>query len=113
MNLVGSFGLSCASYWWTWITACGLRLDRLIDDLLGPDFPLDMLLYPDDLESMGRAGDSATWATRSSGLRREVGSGGIARHAWSSAVQGKAGLLPAMGWLADQLEGGGRLQRLR
>ncbi|OLP76094.1 Cytochrome c6 [Symbiodinium microadriaticum] len=27
----------------------------------------------------------------------KVGSGGIARHAWSSAVQGKAGLLPAMG----------------
>ena len=22
----GSFGLSCASYWWTWIAACGLRL---------------------------------------------------------------------------------------
>ena len=26
-----------------------------MDDLLGPDFPLDMLLYPDDLESMGSA----------------------------------------------------------
>ena len=51
VNLVGTFGLSCASYWWTRIAACGLRLTY---HLLGPGFPLDMLLYADDLESMGR-----------------------------------------------------------
>ena len=26
LNQVGTFGLSCASYWWTRIAACGLRL---------------------------------------------------------------------------------------
>ena len=41
----------CASYWRTRIAACGLRLTY---HLLGPGFPLDMLLYADDLESMGR-----------------------------------------------------------
>ena len=51
VNLVGTFGLSCASYWWTRVAACGLRLTY---HLLGPGFPLDMLLYADDLESMGR-----------------------------------------------------------
>ena len=51
VNLVGTFGLSCASYWWTRIAACGLRLTY---HLLGPSFPLDMLLYADDLESTGR-----------------------------------------------------------
>ena len=51
VNLVGTFGLSCASYWWTRIAACGLRLTY---HLLGPGFTLDMLLYADDLESMGR-----------------------------------------------------------
>ncbi|CAE7794108.1 unnamed protein product [Symbiodinium sp. CCMP2456] len=51
VNFVGTFGLSCASYWWTRIAACGLRLTY---HLLGPGFPLDMLLYADDLESMGR-----------------------------------------------------------
>ena len=51
VNLVATFGLSCASYWWTRIAACGLRLTY---HLLGPGFPLDMLLYADDLESMGR-----------------------------------------------------------
>ena len=33
-------GPSCASYWWTRIAACGLRLTLPA----GPDFPLDMLL---------------------------------------------------------------------
>ena len=47
VNLVGIFGLSCASYWWTRVAACGLRLTY---HLLGPGFPLDMLLYADDLE---------------------------------------------------------------
>ncbi|CAE7693021.1 DSK1, partial [Symbiodinium necroappetens] len=51
VNLVGTFGLSCASYWWTRIAACGVRL---VYHLLGPKFPLDLLLYADDLESLGR-----------------------------------------------------------
>ena len=38
VKLVGTFGLSCASYWWTRVAACGLRLTY---HLLGPDFPLD------------------------------------------------------------------------
>ena len=50
VNQVGTFGLSCASYWWTRIAACGLRLTY---HLLGPDFPLDLLLYADDLEAKG------------------------------------------------------------
>ena len=50
VNLVGTFGLSCASYWWTRIAACGVRLTY---HLLGPRFPVDMLLYADDLESLG------------------------------------------------------------
>ncbi|CAE7939626.1 unnamed protein product, partial [Symbiodinium necroappetens] len=45
VNLVGTFGLSCG------IAACGLRLTY---HLLGPDFPLDLLLYADDLEAMGK-----------------------------------------------------------
>ena len=80
VNLVGTFGLSCASYWWTRIAACGLRLTYLP----GPGFPLDMLLYADDLESMGRGAKGrrgihsaiSTWlllATLSSGLRPEGG----------------------------------------
>ena len=39
VNRVGTFGLSCASYWWTRIAACGLRLTY---HLLGPNFPLDL-----------------------------------------------------------------------
>ena len=38
-------------YWWTRIAACGLRLTY---HLLGPDFALDLLLYADDLEAMGK-----------------------------------------------------------
>ena len=51
VNLAGTFGLSCASYWWTRMAACGLRLTY---HLLGPDFALDLLLYADDLEAMGK-----------------------------------------------------------
>ena len=77
---MGTFGLSCASYWWTRVAACGLRLTY---HLLGPGFPLDMLLYADDLESMGRGAKGRRsiplsylyllLATLSSGLRPEGG----------------------------------------
>ena len=51
VNRVGTFGVSCASYWWTRIAACGIRATH---HLLGPLFLLELLLYADDLESIGR-----------------------------------------------------------
>ena len=50
VNLVGTFGISCASYWWSRIAVRGLRLTH---HLLGPEYPIDMLFYADDLESLG------------------------------------------------------------
>ena len=50
VNKVGTFGLSPASYWWTRIAACGLRLTH---HLMGPDYELELLLYADDLEVLG------------------------------------------------------------
>ena len=50
VNKVGTFGLSPASYWWTRIAACGIRATH---HLLGPGYPMDMLLYADDLEALG------------------------------------------------------------
>ena len=44
-----TFGVSCASYWWTRISAAGIRATH---HLLGPEFMLD-LLHADDLESLG------------------------------------------------------------
>ena len=51
VNKVGTFGVSCASYWWTRIAACGIRATH---HLLGPFFLLELLLYADDLETIGR-----------------------------------------------------------
>ena len=51
VNKVGAFGVSCASYWWTRIAACGIRATH---HLLGPLFLLELLLYADDMESIGR-----------------------------------------------------------
>ncbi len=48
INKVGTFGVNCASYWWTRIAACGVRATH---HLLGP-CPIDLLLYADDLESL-------------------------------------------------------------
>eukprot|EP00439_Symbiodinium_sp_Y106_P013439 s5626_g1.t3 len=50
VNKVGTFGLSPASYWWTRIAACGIRATH---HLLGPGYPMDMLLHADDLEALG------------------------------------------------------------
>ena len=47
---MGTFGVSCASYWWTRISAAGRRATH---HLLGPEFMLALLLYEDDLESLG------------------------------------------------------------
>ena len=70
MNKVGTFGVSCASYWWTRISAVGIRATH---HLLGPEFMLDLLLYADDLESL-RVGFSGRGSSPSSGLRQEVAS---------------------------------------
>ena len=52
VNKVGTFGgVSCASYWWTRIAACGIRATH---HLLGPLFLLKLLRYADDLELIGR-----------------------------------------------------------
>ena len=48
INKVGTFGVNCASYWWTRIAACGIRATH---HLLGR-CPRDLLLYADDLESV-------------------------------------------------------------
>ena len=48
VNKVGTFGVCCASYWWTRIVAAGLRATH---HLLGK-LPLHLLLYADDLESL-------------------------------------------------------------
>ena len=123
VNQVGTFGLSCASYWWTRIAACGLRLTY---HLLGPDFPLYLLLYADDLEAMGKGprgrrgiplsylflatlGYPFKWAKTRGGFRVE----------WlgmeTEYPTYKLGLsLKRATWLVewlDRLESGGRLQK--
>ena len=51
ISKVGTFGVNCASYWWTRVAACGIRATH---HLLGR-CPIDMLLYADDLESLATA----------------------------------------------------------
>ena len=46
-NRVGTFGLASASYWWSRLGACLIRMMYM---LLGPRRTLDSLLYADDLE---------------------------------------------------------------
>ena len=50
INKVGTFGISSTPYWWGRISGA---LIRLCHALLGPDLPLEILLYADDLETMG------------------------------------------------------------
>ena len=50
VNKVGTSGQSPASYWWTRVAACGIRATH---HLLGPGYPIDLLLYADDLEGLG------------------------------------------------------------
>ena len=49
VNKVDTFGVSCASNWWTRISAAGIRPTHHV---LSPEFMLDLLLYVDDLESL-------------------------------------------------------------
>ena len=48
LNKVGTFGVNCASYWWTRIAACGIRATHHLLQAC----PIDMLLYADDLEAL-------------------------------------------------------------
>ena len=50
INKVGTFGVASASYWWSRISGAGLRLGH---ELLGPRLPVELLLFADDLESLG------------------------------------------------------------
>eukprot|EP00435_Cladocopium_sp_Y103_P048779 s1206_g14.t1 len=64
VNKVGTFGVTSTPYWWGRISG---SLIRLAHYLLGPDVPIELLLYADDLETMGitpegRKGIVATFA---------------------------------------------------
>eukprot|EP00435_Cladocopium_sp_Y103_P058340 s2357_g20.t1 len=50
INNVGTFGVACASYWWGRIAGAGIRL---VHELLGPEMPVELLLFADDLEALG------------------------------------------------------------
>ena len=50
INKVGTFGVASASYWWGRIAGAGIRL---VHELLGPEMPIEMLIFADDLESLG------------------------------------------------------------
>ena len=50
VNKVGTFGISSTPYWWGRLSGA---LIRLCHALIGPRVPLEILLYADDLETMG------------------------------------------------------------
>ena len=50
INRVGTFGVASASYWWGRIAGAGLRL---VHELLGPEMPVELLIFADDLEAIG------------------------------------------------------------
>jgi hypothetical protein len=49
VNRVGTFVLSCASYWWARIAGAGIRL---MHEMLGPQMPVELLIFADDLEAI-------------------------------------------------------------
>jgi hypothetical protein len=49
-NKVGTFGVASASYWWSRIFAAVVRA---VHYLLGKNYPVDMLVYADDIECLG------------------------------------------------------------
>ena len=53
VNQVGTFGVASTPYWWARISAALMRGAYAV---LGPQNPVDMLLYADDLEVMGAGG---------------------------------------------------------
>ena len=85
VNKVGTFGVACASYWWSRISGAGVRL---IHELLGRDMAIDILIFADDIEAIaanagGRRGITLCflymsilgfpfkWAKQRGGLRVE------------------------------------------
>ena len=50
VNKVGTFGVASAPYWWGRLSGALVRLTHY---LLGPDIPIELLLYADDLEGLG------------------------------------------------------------
>eukprot|EP00435_Cladocopium_sp_Y103_P003644 s2140_g1.t1 len=50
INRVGTFGVVSASYWWGRIASAGIRLTH---ELIGPERPIEMLIFADDLETLG------------------------------------------------------------
>ena len=50
VNKVGTFGVTSTPYWWSKISGALIRVAHY---LVGPDWPVDMLLYADDLEVIG------------------------------------------------------------
>lgn len=50
INRVGTFGVASASYWWGRIAGAGLRL---VHEILGPEMPVELLIFADDLEAIG------------------------------------------------------------
>ena len=121
VNLVGTFGLSCVSYWWTRVAACGLRLTYHL-------FPFKWAGFR--VEWLGMETEYPTYKLGRSALRGSVLWQGVGRlafastcagwgpdwkrpflgplHAWSSAVQGKAGALISIDWQKCWLEEHGR-----
>jgi hypothetical protein len=49
VNKVGTFGVACASYWWSRISGAGVRL---IHELLGRDMAIEILIFADDIEAI-------------------------------------------------------------
>ena len=47
VNKVGTFGISSAAFWWSRLSSLILRL---VHFLVGPDLPIDILLFADDIE---------------------------------------------------------------
>ena len=85
VNKVGTFGVACASYWWSRISGAGVRL---IHELLGRDMAIEILIFADDIEAIaadagGRRGITLCflymsilgfpfkWAKQRGGLRVE------------------------------------------
>ena len=49
INKVGTFGVASASYWGGRIAGAGIRL---VHEFLGPEMPIEMFIFADDLESL-------------------------------------------------------------
>ena len=50
VNKVGTFGVASTPYWWGRLSGA---LVRIAHYLLGPEIPIELLLYADDLEGLG------------------------------------------------------------